>query len=490
MSRQLRSVLGADPASRRPVLSAAAVLAVVLVVEFVGLKSGTLGLIIVGAVAGIALAVIVLRADLERAGLYAALACAFTLTWNGWFVGPIRPGDVLILVTLMLLAIARPGDAFRAPPWWIKQLTIGIVLVAALAVLLPPDAQYLVQRTVLGATGQPTVDTKGSLVAADLGVAAKFVIAVAATPLAFIGAALLDRRVARRLGIAFASGAALSGWAATADHFGANVGHIITRLPNIGSRQVGFANQPNFLAAGVVLAVPFGFWLAASRNRRERLLGFACLPGLLGGVYASGSRGGAACAIAVIAVCVVLHPRTRPHAAVLAAVAAVLVVVAGGLFPAIGTEILKTTRLAGNSSTAGSDSVRAIVGAQGVRDFQHYPIRGIGLQASFDASQVYLQELASGGLILFIAMQTYMFGAIATAWRYLKRYDMAMAVLASLIAALGLNLFEADLTDRFYYVPAAILVAMVHTLRTEDEAEGHSPEVTASDQPDASALYR
>lgn len=477
-------------APRRELVIATVVLVLVLAIEAAGLRSGRVGLILIGLILALSAAVLVLQTDVRRAAVAAALTCAFTLTWNGWFVGPLRPGDALILVTLVLLVIANPGDAFRAPPWWIKQLTIGIVVVAVLAVILPPDAQYLVQRTVLGATGQPTVDTKGSLVAANLGVAAKFVIAVAAAPLAFVGAALIDRRAARWLGIAFASGAALSGWAATADHFGTNVGHIITRLPNIGSRQVGFANQPNFLAAGVVLAVPFGFWLAASRNRREQFLGFVCLPGLLGGVYASGSRGGAVCAIAVLAVCIVLHPRTRPHAAVVAAVAAVLVVLAGGLFPSIGAEILKTTRLAGNSSTAGSDSVRAIVGAQGVRDFQHYPIRGIGLQASFDASQVYLQELASGGLVLFIAMQTYMLGAIATAWRYLRRNDMAVAILASLVATLGLDFFEADLTDRFYYVPAAILVAMVQTLRTDDAAAAQSSEVIASDHADAQPLYR
>jgi hypothetical protein len=459
-------------ARRRELVIAIAVLVPLLAVEAVALRSGTAGLLGIGAVIALAAAFLLLGSDVRRAALVAALVCAFTLTWNGWFVGPLRPGDALILVTLILLLIANPGDAFHAPPWWIKQLAIVIVVVAVIAIVAPVNPIYLAQRIVLGAQGQPTVDTKGSFAAANLGVAAKFVIAVAATPLAFSGAALLDRRAARWLGVAFASGAALSGWAATADHFGANVGHLVTRLPNIGSRQVGFANQPNFLAAGVVLAIPFAFWLAASRNRREQLLGLVCLPGLLGGVYASGSRGGSVCAVVIIAVCIVLHPRTRPHAAAVAGVAAVLVVVAGGLIPEVGHVILKTTRLAGGSSTAGSDSVRAIVGAQGVDDFQHYPIRGIGLQASFDASEVYLQELASGGLILFVAMQTYMLGAIGTAWRYLRRHDMAMAILASLIATLGLNLFEADLTDRFYYVPAAILVAMVQTLRTDGDGDG------------------
>jgi hypothetical protein len=79
---------------------------------------------------------------------------------------------------------------------------------------------------------------------------------------------------------------------------------------------------------------------------------------------------------------------------------------------------------------------------------------------------VYLQEPASGGLLLFFAMQAYMLGAIITALRRMNVDPLAGALLASLLITLVLNVFEADLTDRFYYVPAAILVALMHTART------------------------
>jgi hypothetical protein len=188
-------------------------------------------------------------------------------------------------------------------------------------------------------------------------------------------------------------------------------------------------------------------------------------------VYASGSRGGAVCAVLVVGVCVVIHPKTRAHLPIITLAGGFLVGIAAGIVPSIGRAILKATRLAGDSNTSGSDTVRALVGHQGVLDFRHSPIHGIGLQASFDASQVYLQELASGGLILFLAMQIYMLGGLWTSWRYLRRYDMAMACFCSLVAILVLNIFEADLTDRFYYVPAAILVAMVHTLEAGPDTE-------------------
>jgi O-antigen ligase len=243
-------------------------------------------------------------------------------------------------------------------------------------------------------------------------------------------------------------------------------------VPSIaGGRQLGFTNHPNFLAAGTVLGLPFAFWLMASTKRREPLLGAIFLIGLLGGVYSSGSRGGAVCALFILAVCFVLHPRTRGYTPTIALAGIFVVGVVAVVVPAVGHAILVATRLAGGSATQGSDTVRSLVGAQGVRDFTHSPIQGIGLQASFDASEVYLQELASGGLILFAAMQIYLGGAILTAWRNFKRNDMSMAVLGSLLAILVLNFFEADLTDRFYYVPAAILIAMVHTLDADEGSD-------------------
>jgi hypothetical protein len=59
-----------------------------------------------------------------------------------------------------------------------------------------------------------------------------------------------------------------------------------------------------------------------------------------------------------------------------------------------------------------------------------------------------------------------MLGAIVTAARRANAEPLAGALLAALLITLVLNVFEADLTDRFYYVPAAILVALVHTADT------------------------
>jgi O-antigen ligase/polysaccharide polymerase Wzy-like membrane protein len=456
-------------AGRRGALAIGVALALVVLIEAYALRAETLGVVVVVALAVLGLIVVVAGADLVRVGIGATYLAAFTLTWNGWFVGPLRPGDALIPVALMCFAAGAPITVLRTPPWWIKQLCLALVLGVVLVVLFPPEPAYLVQRIVLSATGEPVYRSIDGIAAQNIGVAVKFIIAVGAIPVAFAASAQLDRRALYRLGIVFCAGAALNGAVAFVDHTGvASIGHYLTHVPNLSARQLGFANHPNFLAAGLVLAVPFACWLLVSASRWERWLGAASLLSQLLGVYATGSRGGAVCAVGAVVLSFALLPRTRPHlpAIVLGAVAGAVAVAA--LFPSFGLAILRVTRLAGNPTTTGSDIVRAKVADQGMADFHYSPIHGIGLQASTDASQVYIQELASGGLILFLAMSAYMAGAAWDAWRFVDRDPLAAAILASVLATLALNVFEADLTDRFYYVPEAILVAMIVVARRAD----------------------
>jgi hypothetical protein len=443
-------------------LGTATVLVVVLAIEWLGLASGTLGVVLIGAVIAMALITLLVGADLKRAGVYAACASCFTLTWNGWFVGPVRPGDVLILVALICFVMSDPNGGLRTPPWWVKQVGVLVFVVAIANVAFPPDAVYLSHRVVLNALGVPTVSTKGSLAAANIGVAIKFVIAVVAIPMAFTGSAIADRRSVRWLAVSFVTGSALSGTAAFLDYVGIPASQIVTGIPNVHGRQLGFSDHPNFLAAGLVLGVPFALWLLTSTNRRDRLLGLAAIPGLFLGVYASGSRGGAVCAVLALGLGVLLIPKLRRFAPGIALGGAVIVGLVVAAVPSLGAAVLRVTRLSGGVATEGSDVVRAAVGAQGIRDFHYSPIKGIGLQVSTEASQVYIQELAAGGLLLFAAMSIYAVGGMVTAARLIRRYDLAAALLAALLVTLALNIFEADLTDRFYYVPAAILVALIY----------------------------
>jgi hypothetical protein len=460
----------------RSALTTAVVLALMAALEAFGLQSGIVGTILIVAVAALAIIAVAVRLDLRIAGLAAACGAAFLLSWNGWYVGPVRPGDVLVFIALAALIAASPNHALRMPPWWIKILVLAIVVVVIAQIYFPTAASYLDFRTVITARGQPSVSTTKSLTLVNLGVGFKYIVAVAVVPIVFAAAVRADRRAVRWLPFAFATGTALSGWVALLDRFaGTHIGQLLTGLPNEGGRQFGFSDHPNFLAPALVLAFPFAYWLAFSPDRRIRLLGIWCIPGIIGGDYATGSRGGSVALVLAIFLAVALHPRSRVYIGNVIAGALALLGIALVALPSVLHTVLVITRLDVPYTTSGSDQVRAIVGAQGMRDFFHSPIAGIGLQVSDEAQQVYIQELASGGLVLFIGMSIYMIGAIATSARLMRYETMAGAALAALLATLALNFAEAELTDRFYYVPAAILVALLEHHRLEREAANAVP---------------
>src|SRR5207244_6528008 len=130
------------------------------------------------------------------------------------------------------------------------------------------------------------------------------------------------------------------------------------------------------------------------------------------------------------------------------------------------------TRLHGGVTTPGSNAVRAAQGAQGLDDWHQSPIWGIGYQISDQASQVYIQELAAGGMLLFLSMAVYSLGALVTTWQIRMRNSLAFALAATIVTTLALNIVEADLTDRFYYAPAAFIVALiVHMSRYGDDID-------------------
>lgn len=451
------------------------VAALILVVEAVVLrKGGTLSIVGIGALAGLAVLTLIVRWDSHRAAMGAALLACFTLTWNGWYVGPVRPGDVLVLLALLLFLIAEPDRHVQMPPWWIKQLAFVIIIVAVLHILIPTNPHYLEGRTVITASGKPTVSTKGSINGADLGVAFKYIVASFAIPVIFTFAAARDRRAPRWLAMTFTVGAAASGWAAMAGKVGLGIiTRLVTHIPVGRGRQFGFAFHPNFLAAGLTICIPLAMWMVFSENRRDRLWGYVSLPGLVLGVWASGSRGGAICAGIALVVSVVLLPRARRFAPIILLSIAGVVGATFAIVPSIGLKILKATRLvSGGASTSGSDTARSIVAHQGILDFLHSPLDGVGLQVATEAQNVYLQELASGGLILFLGMQVYLLASIYYSARLIPRHDLGAAFVGVGIAIACLNVFEADLTDRFYYVPAAILVSLLYVDRMEDaEAE-------------------
>ncbi|MCU1656193.1 MAG: hypothetical protein JWO57_849 [Pseudonocardiales bacterium] len=429
-----------------------------LALEALGLYAGGGSRVVVAGLIVIIAALTLARVSLPTVGIGAACIASFTLPWNGFLLGPVRPGDLLTLVALICFVAAGIHGSFPRLPWWVSQLGLAIVVVAVVNQLLPTDPRYLAGRIILGPNGLPALDNQS-----NLGVAFKFLVAVLAIPVVFSFASMHDRRALRWFAVAYAGGTSVSGLVAFSDHLGiTTLGHQFTHNLDSTSREGGFSNHPNFLAGSCILAIATAIWLAASGDRRSRLIGIAVLPGIVLGTYASGSRGGAACLVLAMAISVVVIPRLRAHLTSVALVCGFLAVSAFVVFPGFGSAVLKATRLVGGGATTeGSNIARAAVGAQGLHDFEHSPFAGIGLQVAAQAQNVYLQELASGGIVLFAAMSIYVGAGIIAARRLMPYHDLAAPLLATALAAVVFNALEASLTDRFSYVPMGLIVALV-----------------------------
>jgi O-Antigen ligase len=458
-------------------IGAILVLAVMAAVEWSGLRSGTLGIVAIAVAGAIAVILVIARFSMVNIALLTTYAAAFTFTWNGWFIGPARPADALAIVAVFFFALAHSGGHLPRLPVWVWQIVVVILFVLALNIIFRPDPVYLAGRTVYLKAGIGSPLTLKPFVSTNLSVANKFVIATAVVPLVFVWAATYGANMTKRLMVLFSLGSAVSGWVALLSLEGITTLNRLTHIIVPGApRQVGMAYQPNYLAAGVVLAIPVGIYLIVSSTRLDRWMGWFITAGCLLGAYASGSRGGAVCAVFAVGISILLVPKARKFAvpSIFVALTAVNAIVL--LVPSFGQAILRATRLVGASATTDpSNQARGIAAGQALRDFFYSPIHGIGYQASFDAQTVYLQELQAGGIILFVGMLVYNFAAIGVSFRMIRLDPLASALCAAVVSSLVLDIFEADITDRFYYVPVAAIVALHYATRPAATPEPADP---------------
>jgi hypothetical protein len=387
--------------------------------------------------------------------VFTYVACAAT-PWNGWIIG-VRPGDAFLLLALLAFFASDIGRRWPVLPGWVLQFGAIIVLVTVLHELLPTDPGYLAQRLVVDPQGIriPEIQT-------NLGVGLKFVVPIIGLPLMFGFAYLHDKRALFRSAYAFAVGSAISGLIAFSDKLG--VTHLslsITGIPAASGRAPGLAIHPNFLATTCVLGMPIMLWQVGSPRLRSRISAVLILVALALGVYASGSRGGAAVMAAAVGLSFVLMPVYRR---VLPTVALVTASVAGLVFvlnPSVGQSLLRAVRLTGNSGAqSGSDYVRSSVAHQGKLDFLHSPIDGVGMQVAAEAHNVYLQALASGGLLLLVGYLTFVVAGLVKSFRQRKFDPLAYPFFIAALAGAALSTVENALTDRLAYVPLALIAAM------------------------------
>jgi hypothetical protein len=120
------------------------------------------------------------------------------------------------------------------------------------------------------------------------------------------------------------------------------------------------------------------------------------------------------------------------------AVGGVLLAAVVSFVPSVGLEILKTMRLYHGATNTVSDTGRSEVLQQGLADWGHSPIFGIGVRYISEAHVLYAGVVASGGVLLFAGYLAFNWGSIRDAIRGITVDRMlGGALVATLVASLA-----------------------------------------------------
>ena len=387
---------------------------------------------------------------------YAAVALfVLVVTWNGFRLGGGAVANAfMVLAFLAFIArVLTTRQPVPVPPWLVAAGG-GFVLAAMLNIIFPPDA-HLINLTLLSYRILPQGAIPGYLVPrSDLLELATFLLAFLVIPVMIASVANTVERIERLIDLLIVS-ATVNAAVGCIDWAGLH----IAPYPADAGRSAGLTLHPNYLALTCTIAVPLALlWVA--RGGRWRGFGVVAIGLLLAGTYVSGSRAGTVSALLALTVTVALIPRLRRALAFVVPVIG-MALVAALAFTNAGQQALEQVRLSG-ADTSGSDFSRALVRDVALEQIEARPVQGVGFGVIGDAHNIYLQLLASGGLIAMAAFLTFVGGLFNSA-RHARagpQPDAVAAVAVSIGMWLLNGLFDNQVADKYLYVIPGLLVAM------------------------------
>lgn len=415
----------------REVILWAATLAALVGVIVALVHAPRLGIGLAGAVALACIAVIA-RISLARVGAGLIAAFAFTASWDLVEIAGVNVRLVLLLLGTAVLAVVQATERLPPIPWWVHCFGLAAIAVTSLQVLFPISSVYLDSRYLDSELGVALGSRPGVLFALSY-----LLLNVYLVPIGVVLAAMAVPRVLRWIIIAFVGGVAMSSLAAYLGFVGYPwLADLLAPPFPVGVRAVGYTSHPLHLATSGVMALGLAVWVAVQRKSMTAWFGRAAVLAIVLGLYSSGSRGGIASGVFVLALCAVLIPsvRRRGHVVVAALATAVGLVI---LFaPAFAANVLRTTRIVGETDV--SDLGRRQVFEQALSDFVHSPVFGIGTRFIAEAHVLYVGVLAGGGVILFLGYVLFNIGSLRAAHQA-RAVDgpLAGALLATLIGSLA-----------------------------------------------------
>lgn len=392
------------------------------------------------------------------------LLAALTAPWTGIKLSSGgAPADVLIVLALGVVALMVVfGDLRFSVPAWPLIPCVAIMLCVLVRQLDPAPAYLRVLRMQI--YGYYPDDITKALF---------WFFALLFVPTAIVACSAIDRRAVVWTMGAFVAGTTLSCAVAIGDLIGLtpNIGRFLGESTQIctytcfnaggGTRMNGLTDHPNTLGITAAISIPIAVYFATTMRRTWIPIVAVVL--LLGGILASGSRGAQAVAPVCALASVFSIPKGESTGRIrsVAALATVLggLVVAAALPARVRTGLLRT--ISGSPDSAGSNSERLRLFRAAVADWQAHPIFGSGIRHLVEAHNVYLQFLASGGLVLAMAMLVYFF-LIFRACRRSSREGFVFArfLMISFGTWLVLGLVENAIADRYLYYAVGSIAAL------------------------------
>jgi hypothetical protein len=409
------------------------------------------------------------------------LLAALIVTWTGLRLpGLGDPADLLLVMSFGLCGVMVVfGDLRFSPRAWIFVPVVAVIACVLAREVDPPPFYLQVMRfQILGYRPDSLLK------------ALFWLFALLVVPLTIVACTVIDRRMATWTMAAYATGASVSSVVAMVDLTGAtNIGRnlpgnlttaLINNTVDSSNRMPGLTDHPNSLGFTAVVSIPIVVYLMGTMRRRW--IATIMLIALLGGVLASGSRGAQVVAPLAVLVSFLWSATKRPSMRFIS-ISALAVIVAGLVavftLPAhIRESVLRITSLtsivsAGNASDTG----RLTLLGDALFDWRLYPIFGGGIRHIVEAHNIFVQLLASGGLVLFGAMVVYWL-AMMRDCVLLSRlgFGYPRFLMVSIGAWLVLGLVENQLTERGVYFTVGCIAALasVHLVhqRADEESAG------------------
>lgn len=221
---------------------------------------------------------------------------------------------------------------------------------------------------------------------------------------------------------------------------------------NSAFRFSGLSSHPNHLATIVVMTLPLFFYLYKIEKLEK--LGLTLILFLLTwSIILTGSRVGIV-AFFIIFLCSFLYLTNRKFNGILLAVVLGFVIILI-ILPKISSELNYSNWRVFNevNSASLSNQIRLLLAKQALLDFQGNPFFGIGPRAFKSGHIIYLQILASLGLLGFVAFTNLMIKIFSKSYRRNLHIQIAQLSISGILLC---GLFSNALADFFLYVPLGI----------------------------------